>query len=89
MLGAGALAIVVEGSLAAVWGRRVSRRAREVSRRTEAELALVNRDLEHVRAAMAETAVLWQPYGRLLRWLRHPLAVALLRSYSRRRAALR
>jgi len=36
---------------------------------------------------MAETQALWQPYAGLLRWLRHPLTIALIQSYARRRAA--
>ncbi len=30
---------------------------------------------------------LWRPYRRALRWLRHPLVLALLGSYRRRMAA--
>jgi hypothetical protein len=42
-----------------------------------------------LRLAVAEMEVLWQPYGRTLRWLRHPIAIALLQSYMRRRGAAR
>ena len=89
MLVAGVAAIVVEGVLAALWGRRVSRRAAELSRRTQSEVALITADLERLRTALEETRVLWQPYRRLLRWLGHPLTIALMQSYVRRRAASR
>jgi len=28
--------------------------------------------------------VLWQPYGRLVRWVQHPLAIAVIQSFVRR-----
>jgi hypothetical protein len=89
MLGAGIVAIVVEGVLAALWGRRVSRRAAELGRRTQSEVALITADLERLRTALEETRVLWRPYRRLLGWLGHPLTIALAQSYVRRRAASR
>jgi hypothetical protein len=51
--------------------------------------AALEADLERLRMALDETAVLWQPYRRLLRWLQHPLAIALVQSLMRRRAAAR
>jgi len=89
LLAAGVVAIVVEAALAGIWARRVSQRARELSLRAESGRALIAADVERLQQALAETAVLWRPYQRALRWLRHPLAVALLRSYSQRRAASR
>jgi hypothetical protein len=41
--------------------------------------------MARLRAAVEETKVLWRPYGRILRWARHPLAIALMESYARRR----
>jgi hypothetical protein len=89
LLVAGALAIVIEGVLAVVWGLGMARRTRALSERLETERGLIEADLEKLRAAMEETRRLWQPYRRVLRLLRHPLMIALLESFARRRAAAR
>jgi hypothetical protein len=83
------VAIVVEGVLAAVWSIRISRKANAVSAKLAEERGHLQADVERLRLALAETELLWQPYGRMLRWLRHPIALALLQSYARRRAAAR
>jgi hypothetical protein len=80
-------AIVVEGALAGLWSVRLVKRSRSLSERLTSEQAQMQADLERLRAALAETQVLWRPYRRALRWLRHPIAIALLQSYARRRAA--
>jgi len=85
----GVVAIAVEGALAAVWTLRLSRPARALNVRLTDEQNRLQSDLSRLRLALAETEALWQPYGRLLRWLRHPIAIALLQSYARRRAAAR
>jgi hypothetical protein len=91
MLVVGVVAIVVEGVLAAIWSLRISRKALALSERLAEERGRVEADVERLRQAIAETEVLWQPFGRLLRWLNHPIAIALLRAYARRtrRAAAR
>ena len=89
LLVAGALAIVIEGVLAVVWGVGMARRTRALSERLETERGLIEADLEKLRAAMDETRRLWKPYRRVLRLLRHPLMIALLESFARRRAAAR
>jgi hypothetical protein len=89
LLVAAALAIVVEGLLAVVWALGVAQRARVLSEQMETEQGLIEEDLKRLRAAMDEAERLWRPYGRALRWLRHPLTIALLESYARRRAAAR
>src|SRR5207244_2996621 len=66
---------------------RLARHSQDLSARLAAEQSRLHADVERLREALAETAVLWQPYGRLLRWLSHPLAIALMQSYARRRAA--
>jgi hypothetical protein len=53
------------------------------------EQLLLKTDMDQMMAQLEVTAVLWQPYGRALRWLRHPLAIALLESFVRRRATAR
>ncbi len=83
------VAIVIELVITAVWTARLARRARLLNERLAAEQRLVESGLARLRAALAETAALWKPYQRALRLLRHPLAVALLQSYVRRRAAAR
>jgi len=83
------VAILVEGVLAGLWTVRLARRAKVLSERLAAERLLVQSDLLRLSAALAETTALWQPYERALRWFRHPLVVALMQSYARRRAAAR
>lgn len=84
-----AIAIVVEMALAAFWSARLARHATTLNERLMSERANLEADLERLRMALDETAVLWQPYRRLLRWLQHPLAIALVQSLMRRRAAAR
>ena len=84
LLVAAGLAILGEGAVAAVWGVGVSRRAALLSDRLQAERGLLEADLEKLRLAMAETRRLWRPYRIGLRWLSHPLTIALWQSYRRR-----
>jgi len=83
------LAIVIEGVLAAVWSMRVAKAAELLSQRIESEKAQIDADLARLRAALEEMQRLWQPYRRLLRWLQHPLVIALLASFRRRRIGVR
>ena len=89
LLAACALVIVIEGALAAIWGVAIARGTRELSKRMAAEQVLITADLARLKLALEETRRLWKPYRRALRWLRHPLAVALLDSYARRRTSAR
>ena len=89
LLIAGALAIVIEGGLAAIWTARLSRKAQALSARLAENQRLVESDVARLREAMAETERLWQPYRRLLRYLRHPLVIAVIQSYVRRGVAAR
>jgi hypothetical protein len=81
-----AVAIVLEMALAGIWSLQVTRRARELSERLATESGQVQADLARLKAALEETKVLWRPYRRVLRWARHPLAIALMESYARRKA---
>ena len=83
------VAIVIECALAAIWSRGIAVASKTLRDRVQTEQVQIRADLERLRAAIAETQVLWEPYARLLRWLRHPLAIALMQSYSRRRRAAR
>ena len=84
-----ALAIAIEGALGAVWAVRLSGRAKALNEQLQREQAQLRADVERLQQSLAEAVALWQPYRRFLRWLRHPLTIALLQSYARRRAAAR
>lgn len=83
------VAVVAEGVVAAVWTVSLAKRSLALSERLESERALIETDRERLRAAIEETKRLWRPYKRILRWVRHPLAIALLESYARRRVGAR
>ncbi|TAN33367.1 hypothetical protein EPN29_06340 [bacterium] len=87
LLAAAGVAIVAEGLLAAIWGMAIGKRARLLAERIETERVGLEADVERLRLAVEEMARLWRPYRYALRRLRHPLVVALLRSYARRGAA--
>ena len=84
-----AVAIVVEGVVAALWGLGMAKRTRALSEQLETERGLIEADMERLRSALEETRRLWKPYRRALRLLRHPLAIALFQSYVRRRVVIR
>ena len=84
-----AVAIVVEGVLAAVWAASLVKRSRALSEGIETQRALIEADMARLRAAIEETKRLWRPYQRVLRWVRHPLVVALLESFAMRRQRAR
>jgi len=86
LLVAAGLAIVIEAVVAAVWGTAVARRALIVQERLATERGLLEADLANLRLAIEETQRLWRPYRVILRWLGHPLTIALFASYRRRRA---
>jgi hypothetical protein len=85
MLVAAGLAIVIEAALAAVWGAAMAKRTLKLNDRLATDRALLESDLEKLRLAMEEMRRLWRPYRRILRWLGHPLTIALWQSYIRRR----
>ena len=84
LLVAASLAIVIETVMAALWGTAIAKRALTLSERLETERRLVEGDLQKLRLALEETQRLWRPYRTVLRWLQHPLVIALLGSYRRR-----
>jgi len=81
-----AAVILIEGALAGIWTARLARRSQRLSAQLATEQQLLQADVERLNAALAEMQVLWQPYRGLLRFLRHPLVIALMQSYARRRA---
>ncbi len=82
-----AAVILFELVLMGWWTVRVARRSRMLSEKLLAEQAQLRADVERLQAAIEETRVLWQPYRRVLRWLRHPITIALIQHYTRGRAA--
>lgn len=89
LLVASLVLILFEGALAAIWSVRLSRKARAISELMASQRVVLNADVERLRASIAETHELWQPYRRLLRLLRHPLTIALMQSLARRGVAAR
>lgn len=83
-----AVVIVIELAIGGIWAARLGRRAQRLSAQLAADQRAIQADVERLKAAMAETVALWQPYRRLLRYLRHPLAIALMQSYARRHSGL-
>jgi hypothetical protein len=79
--------MLAEGVLVAVWGLAMARRTRALSELVASEQGLIDADIRKLRSALEETQRLWKPYGRAIRWLRHPITIALLQSYARRRVA--
>ena len=86
LLAAAVIAIIVELTLMSFWGLAMGRRMQALSQRLASQRAEIEADVEKLRRAIEETRVLWRPYSRILRWLRHPLVIALLGSYRRRMA---
>jgi hypothetical protein len=80
----GGVVIVFELALAGYWTMRLARRARVLREQLALQQALLQADVERLRANFAETQTLWQPYRRLLRLLQHPLTIALMQSFARR-----
>jgi hypothetical protein len=89
LLVASVAVIALEGLLAALWSVLLSRRAMVLSERLTSERLSLEADVQRLRMTLDETVELWQPYRRLMRILQHPLAVALMQSYARRRMAAR
>jgi hypothetical protein len=83
-----AVVIVVECALAGLWSIRLGRRVVAARERMAAHQHEIAADVERLMAALAETQALWEPYARLLRRLRHPIAIALMQSFTRRRRAV-
>ena len=84
LLVAAGVTIIVEMAVMAMWGAAMAKRVRTLTEMAASERAELEADLRKLRAAMEETKRLWRPYRRALRWLQHPLLVALIGSYRRR-----
>jgi hypothetical protein len=80
-------AVVVELAIMGAWSFRLARRSQLLSQSLMAQQAALEADAERLETSIAQMSELWKPYARLLRWLQHPIAIALIRSYAGRRAA--
>lgn len=84
---AGGVVIALAGLLAVVPSvLSLRRRALAFSGYLAEEQAAVQQLTQERQRLSAETAVMLLPARTLARWLRHPLAIALIESYRRRRA---
>jgi hypothetical protein len=63
---------------------RLTKHLNELTLVYERNLRLARDELQILSRAAAETRALLQPYGRLQRWLAHPITLALFASYRRR-----
>jgi hypothetical protein len=84
LLVAGVVAIILELVLMTLWGLAVARRTLVLTKMVETEQTGIQADLERLKHTIEEMKRLWLPYRRILRWVRHPLVLALLGSYRRR-----
>jgi hypothetical protein len=78
------IVILLELALAGLWSARLARSGRALAVVLEKERGVIQSDVARLRSAMEETRILWAPYGRVLRYLQHPLVIALLGHYQRR-----
>ena len=84
LLGAAGVVILVEVLVMAIWTRKLAKGGQALAVMVTMQQALVQADLQRLQATLEETRRLWAPYGRALRWLRHPLVAALMASFWRR-----
>ena len=81
-----ALLLVLLGALLTLpRALRVRRRASALTLQLESARAEIADGLELLESQLDEAAVSARPLRRLRKWLRHPLSVAALQSYRRRR----
>lgn len=84
LLVAGAVVILIEVVILAVWSRRLAKGGEALAVMLTTQRGLIQADVQRLQATLEETKRLWAPYGRVLRWLRHPLIAALMASFWRR-----
>ena len=85
LLGLGLVLVVFELFLILSSVLSLRRRALELQRLVLANRVVLEAELAHLRLLASERELMAKPYRRLLRWLTHPLMVALLQSHRRRR----
>jgi hypothetical protein len=86
---AAALLVIVPAAALVPRGRSVRRRARILDTRWYELRRVLKEGLGTASSQRAELLRLLRPWRRALFWVRHPLTVALVRSYRRRLARLR
>ena len=86
LAGAGGLVIVVELLIAVPLVIRLRRRIAQLSGLVALDAGVAESELLRLQLALADSRRLLLPYRRLLKYLRHPLVIALLASLRRRRA---
>jgi len=84
LLIAAAIAIVIEFGLAVWWSVRIARRSQALNEKLVSERANLEAGLARLQMTLEEMRMLWQPYNGLLRWVQHPLAIAVIQSFVRR-----
>lgn len=89
LLAAAVFVSVVSAALVTPRVVRVARLGRDTSRLAAEAAALVASSRESLVASASERERLMRPYTRVRRWLTHPLTVALIESYARRRERAR
>jgi hypothetical protein len=89
LLVAAAVLVLVPAVALVPQGRAVRRRARVLNARRDELRRVFEERLGTAAAQRAELGRLVRPWRRALFWARHPLTVALVRSYRRRWAGLR
>jgi hypothetical protein len=86
LAGVGGLVIVVELLIAVPLVIRLRRRIAQLSGLVALDAGVAESELLRLQLALADSRRLLLPYRRLLKYLRHPLVIALLASLRRRRA---
>lgn len=87
LAGVGFAVVVVEVLLIVLRFLSLTKRVDELNLLLDDSFRLSNHELQILRESTSQTAALLRPYHRIARRLRHPLALALLASYRRRRRA--
>ena len=87
LAGVGFTVVVIELLLIALRFVSLTKQVDELNLLLDNGLRHGNDELQILRESTSQTAALLRPYNRIARRLRHPLALALLASYRRRRRA--
>jgi hypothetical protein len=82
----GLVAILIELVLIVPRALRLNLQAAVLVDSIEETRVAIEASLAELRTAGRETHILWRPYRRVVRWLSHPLTIAVFESYRRRRS---
>jgi len=81
----GLIAIALEVLLLLPRVLRLTKRLNELTLLYDDQIRLTRDELQILSHTLSETRALLRPYRRIQRWLGHPLTLAVLASYRRRR----